>query len=280
MLNALTIDVEEWFCVSNFETVIARSEWDRLESRVEASTETILDLLDKHGVKATFFVLGWLAEHHPELIREIAQRGHEIGAHGYEHRLVYRLSPGEFEEDLRRCVTVLSGIGAACSGYRAPSFSIRSDMTWAWRILREQGFRYDSSVFPVTHDRYGEPDAPRFPFTIRSGNDEMIEFPLSTVRTFGRNFPVAGGGYLRLFPHGVTRWALRRINAEGHPAVVYLHPWEFDPQHPTPSASRLALLRHRVGIRSVPDKLDRLLSEFRFGPMEHVLRETPVVPAP
>lgn len=275
MLNALTIDVEEWFCVSNFAGLIARDDWARQESRLEAPTRRILDLLDRHSVKATFFVLGWIAEHHPRLIREIHDRGHEIGSHGYEHRLVYDLTPGEFRADLAKSLAILrETAGAACRGYRAPSFSLRREMGWAWDALHEAGIRYDSSIFPVLHDRYGEPDAPRFPFAIRSNGGEILEFPPSTVTAFARNLPVAGGGYFRLYPLAVTRWALRSINREGYPAVVYLHPWEFDPDHPAPRASRLTVLRHRVGLRTVARKLDRLLSELPFGSMTEVIERT------
>ncbi len=280
MLNALTIDVEEWFCVSNFDGVIRREEWADQESRLEAPIRTILDLLDRHGVKATFFVLGWIAERHRGLIREIHDRGHEVGSHGYEHRLAHGLSPAEFREDLCRSIEVLArATGAECRGYRAPSFSLRREMSWAWDALYSAGIRYDSSIFPVLHDRYGEPDAPRFPFAIRSGEGQIVEFPLSTVTALSWNIPVAGGGYFRLYPLALTRWALKRINREGHPAVVYLHPWEFDPDHPTPRASRAAVLRHRIGLRSVLPRLDRLLGDLRFGPMGEIVASLNVVPA-
>lgn len=271
-LNALTIDVEEWFCVHNFGSVIPRDDWPRLESRIERQMHTILDLLDSHSVKATFFILGWIAERHPRLVREVAERGHEIASHGHEHKLAYDQSPAEFRDDLRRSLeTIGEASGARCQGYRAPSFSLRGGMREAWETLCESGIRYDSSIFPVSHDRYGDPDAPRFPYTIESGGSTIVEYPLSTVRAFGRNLPVAGGGYFRLYPLAFTRWSVKRINRAGHGAVVYLHPWEFDPDHPTPRASRLKILRHRVGLRSVTHKLSRLLEEFRFAPMRSVL---------
>ncbi|MEM7396979.1 MAG: XrtA system polysaccharide deacetylase, partial [Verrucomicrobiota bacterium] len=244
MLNAFSIDLEEWFCVSNFEGVIQREDWPNLESRVVDSTVQLLDLLDRHSVKATFFILGWVAERHPDLIRSVAMRGHEIASHGFGHQLVYSLSPEEFEADMKQSLAVIKEItGADCKGYRAPSFSLRRDMDWAWSILRDHGIEYDSSIFPVVHDRYGEPDAPRFPFVM---DEAFKEFPMSTVSGFGKNLPVAGGGYLRLYPYAVTRWAIRRINREGHPAVVYMHPWEVDPGQPRPAVSRLKLLRHRI----------------------------------
>lgn len=268
MRNVLTIDVEEWFCVSNFAGVIRPEDWPSLESRVEIQTERILGILDRHGVRATFFLLGWVAERHPGLVRTLASRGHEIATHGYNHELVYQMEPARFQEDLARSVKLIQEIaGIRCRGYRAPSFSIRRDMTWAWEILAKQGIEYDSSIFPVVHDRYGEPDAPRTTFQIAACGKSIREIPLSTVRLAERNLPVAGGGYLRLFPYSFTRWAIRRLNREGIPAIVYFHPWEIDPGQPQPKVSRLRLWRHRVGLNHFARKLDRLLDDFAFGPM-------------
>ena len=268
MRNVLTIDVEEWFCVSNFAGAIRPEDWPSLESRVENQTERILGILDRHGVRATFFLLGWVAERHPGLVRTLASRGHEIATHGYNHELVYQMEPARFQEDLSRSVKLIQEIaGIRCRGYRAPSFSIRRDMRWAWEILAKQGIEYDSSIFPVVHDRYGEPDAPRTPFQITACGKSIREIPLSTVRLAGRNLPVAGGGYLRLFPYSFTRWAIRRLNREGIPAIVYFHPWEIDPGQPRPKVSRLRLWRHRVGLDHFARKLDRLLDDFAFGPM-------------
>ena len=272
VLNAFTIDLEEWFCVSNFEGVIKPEEWPNLESRVEDSTNAIIELLDRHQVKATFFVLAWVAERHPDLIRSISDRGHEIATHGYGHRLVYELTPSTFDEDIERSLSVIREItGKSCIGYRAPSFSLRRDMDWAWEVLNRHGIQYDSSIFPVVHDRYGEPDAPRFPFEFRSGEHCCKEFPMSTVTRWGKNLPVAGGGYLRLYPYWLTRWAIRKINHEGHPAMVYIHPWEVDPQQPRPAVSKLKLMRHRIGMSTVMRKLEKLLQDFSFGPACHVL---------
>ncbi len=268
-INVLTVDLEEWFCASAFDGVISRDAWPQLESRVERPTRQLLEIFDRHSVKATFFVLGWVAERHPALIAAVAERGHEIASHGHGHCLISRQSPAEFHDDVAGSLRVLRQItGRPCHGYRAPSFSLRRDMVWAWRILAELGIRYDSSIFPVVHDRYGDPGAPRFLHRIRSDRGEIVEFPLSTLTARGRNLPVGGGGYLRLYPLRVSRWAIRRINREGHPAVVYVHPWELDPQQPRPRAPWSTLLRHRVGIDSVRRKLDALLSEFRFGPMQ------------
>jgi polysaccharide deacetylase family protein (PEP-CTERM system associated) len=273
MVNALTIDLEEWFCVSNFEHAIRRADWPSLESRVEESTERILALLERRGTAATFFVLGWVAERHPRLIARLAEGGHEIACHGYHHELVYDLTPERFAADLSHALRVIEqASGARCRGYRAPSFSLRRNMDWAWRLLAEAGFRYDSSVYPVAHDRYGEPDAPRFPHAVSRDGTTLVEFPPSTLRLGARNLAVAGGGWFRLYPLALTRWAIRRINAERQPAVVYLHPWEFDPDQPVPAVSRRVRWRHRVGLASVPHKLDRLLDEFRFDTMARVLQ--------
>lgn len=272
MLNAFTIDLEEWFCVSNFEDAIPRAQWPQQESRVQHSTCTLLDLLDKHDVKATFFILGWVAERHPELIRDIADRGHETASHGYAHQLVYSIDAKAFREDIERSVEIISALtGRPCGGYRAPSFSIRRNMDWAWEVLQNANIEYDSSIFPIRHDRYGQPDAPRSPFVIKTPENYLLECPMSTLRLMGQNFPVAGGGYLRLYPYWFTRWAVARLNREGLPAIVYIHPWEIDPEQPKPPASRLKLWRHRVGMRGLVGKLDRLLGEFEFGPMRRVI---------
>jgi polysaccharide deacetylase family protein (PEP-CTERM system associated) len=272
MSHVFSIDLEEWFCVSNFESVISPADWSGLESRVEESTDRILAILDRHDVRATFFVLGWVAERNPGLIRRIADRGHELASHGYAHRLVYEQSPAEFREDLERSLAVLQdATGVRCVGYRAPSFSLRRDLAWAWETLADNGILYDSSVFPVRHDRYGEPDAPRTPYRIRVGDREIVEFPPSTVRLFGKNLPVAGGGYFRLYPAAITRWAVSALENEGATAVVYLHPWEFDPGHPKPEVSRSRLIRHRIGLTSVTRKLEDLFGRFRFGTMRDAL---------
>jgi len=272
MLNALTIDLEEWFCVSNFEKIIRREDWDSLESRIEMQTEQILELLNRLEVKATFFILGWVAERHPTLIRRVAEAGHEIACHGYAHRLIYDMSPDEFRDDLRRGLDVIGETsGQICRGYRATSFSIRRDMQWTWDVLHENGITYDSSIFPVLHHRYGEPDAPRDIFEIETATGTLLELPLPTIRLKGRNLPVAGGGYLRLYPLALTTWAIRRINREGISAIIYIHPWEVDPDQPKPDVSKLVLTRHRIGMGTVLRKMERLMNSFEFSTVAEVL---------
>lgn len=280
MQNALTIDVEEHFQVHNLESAVSRSDWDDHESRVEANVGRILDLLDRHRTKATFFVLGWVAERHPCLVASIASRGHEVASHGYEHRLVYSQTREEFEADLKRSIAILEdGLSRVdtpaypqLQGYRAPSFSITQAVPWALDAIRDAGFRYDSSIMPASgHDRYGMKDVSRFAHALSNG---LIECPVSTVRCLGRNWPAAGGGYFRLFPKMLTCWAIRRINREGHPAIVYLHPWELDPQQPRiygPSA--WLRFRHYVNLDKTAQRLDELLGRFSFGPMSDILAD-------
>ena len=271
MLNALSFDVEDYYHVQGFAQVIRRSQWEGLPSRIIRNTSGILRLLDEHNVRATFFVLGWVAERYPGLVRDIASAGHEVASHGYCHELIYQQTQEEFARDLQRS---LQAIRNACPdvqvlGYRAPSFSITRASQWALGVLSDLGFRYDSSIFPVgMHDRYGVPDAPRFAHRL---TDRLCEFPASTVRLFGRNWPVAGGGYFRLYPLTVTKMAIRRLNREGHPAIVYLHPWEFDPEQPkVHQASRFARFRHYVNLHRTEERLKTLLKQFSFGPIREV----------
>lgn len=273
MLNALTVDVEEYFHAHAYEKAIAPADWGRLPSRVEDNVRRLLELFAETGARATFFVLGWVAERHPGLVREIADLGHELATHGYAHRLVYRQTRDEFARDLERSLgAIRTATGADVAGYRAPSFSITGDVLWALDVLREQGMRYDSSILPVTSTgrlkagkRQGLEGASRFATRLAAG---LWEFPVSTVRLANRNWPVAGGGYLRLLPLWLTRRAIGRINAEGQPAVVYLHPWEIDRDEPSvPGVDRLAQLRHRVNVHRTEARLRALLAERPFGPM-------------
>jgi polysaccharide deacetylase family protein (PEP-CTERM system associated) len=282
MLNALTIDVEEYFQAHAYERVVDPATWDRFPNRVVGNTRRLLALLAEHRVRATFFVLGWVADRHPELVRDIVAAGHEVGSHGYAHRLLYRQTRDEFAADLARSLAAIRGAagpGTDVLGYRAPAFSLTNDSLWALPVLREQGLRYDSSLLPVDGagggtsrlrggKRYGVRGASRF---ASRGENGLWEFPVSTVRVAGRTLPVAGGGFLRLLPLWLTRRALRRIHAEGQPAVVYLHPWEIDPDEPPIAGTpALARFRHRVNVGRTESRLRRLLRELRFAPLREV----------
>ncbi len=336
IVNVLSIDLEDYYMVSAFETVVKREDWSKYESRIERNTYRILEILSAAeppsqerpnrpdrpnrldgpdrpdrpkrpdrplttGIRATFFCLGWIAEKYPALIKEIDRQGHEVSSHGYDHRLIYDMSPEEFREDARRSKNVLEGItGKEVIGYRAPSCSITAKSLWAFRILAEEGYRYDSSIFPIHHDRYGIPAAPRFPFVINLVDGEVpdlgrssdlkyftaykpsetfekghriIEFPLSTVKFFGFNAPVSGGGYMRLLPYALIRRGLERINdSEKHAFVIYIHPWELDPGQPRfENLSVLSKFRHYINLDSKAGKLRRLLSDFTLSSMKNVI---------
>ncbi len=275
-LNAFTVDVEDFFQVAAFEPIIERSRWDSFDRRVEENTRRVLALLDRHGVRATMFVLGWVAERAPELVREMARAGHEIAVHSYDHKRVTELTPEEFREDVRRTKGLLEEIaGVEVRGYRAPTYSIVEETLWAVDVLLEEGFLYDSSIFPIRHDRYGIPDAPRFPWVVtRNGDTELIEFPISTLRLFGMNLPFTGGGYLRLFPAGLGRWGLRRLNrVEGQPGIVYVHPWELDPEQPRQPVGWFTRWRHYRNLERTEERLEEMLETFRFGTVLDVLQE-------
>jgi polysaccharide deacetylase family protein (PEP-CTERM system associated) len=265
--SVFSIDVEDYFHDETFTGVISRESWDGYPCRVERNTRKLLDLLNLYDVKGTFFILGWVAERYPRLVQEIASYKHEIACHSYWHRLVYRLSPEEFREDtLRAKDTLEQTIGEAVYGYRAPTYSITRKSLWAFDILAESGFKYDSSVFPIHHDRYGIPDAPRMPFTIRTNSGPIVEFPGSTFRVLGtNNLPVGGGGYLRLFPFWYTQFGVRRLLREGLPLIVYTHPWEVDPEQPRVAAGRLQSLRHYTNLGSTYERLKALLTNGGFG---------------
>lgn len=272
VLNAFTVDVEDYFQVSAFENVIHRDEWPRMPSRVEASTDRLLDLLERRGVKGTFFVLGWTAEQFPSLVRRIASAGHELACHSFWHRLIYRQSRDEFRADLRRSKqTIEDQAGQAVVAYRAPSFSITSRSMWAIDVLVEEGFEIDSSIFPTVHDRYGVPNADVRPHAISTPAGSIWEFPLAVQRVGRFSVPISGGGYFRLFPFHFSRLCLENVNRGGRPFAFYIHPWEVDPQQPRiRGASRLSRFRHYVNLSSTERKLDRLLSVFRFGTISDV----------
>jgi len=266
--NYLTVDVEDYYQVSAFEPLVGLTKWDQYSSRVVKNTRTILRALDRHHAKATFFVLGWTGERYPDVVREIMAKGHPIGCHSYQHRLIYTLSPNEFREDTRRAKDVLEEItGKPILGYRAPSYSITRQSLWAYGILEDLGFEFSSSVFPIYHDRYGMPGAPRFKFKV-PGHD-IIEYPISTARFLGRNIPVSGGGYFRIFPYQFTKTALLRINKrENHPFVFFIHPWEIDPEQPKMKhAGPLSRFRHYTNLSKTKERFEKLLNDFQFIPI-------------
>jgi polysaccharide deacetylase family protein (PEP-CTERM system associated) len=280
MINALTFDVEEYFHAEAFARVVRPEEWPSLESRVVGATERLLDVLDETGTSATFFVLGWVAERHRGLVRAIQTRGHEVASHGYGHQMITRLNRAQFAEDVRRGKAAIEdATGTAVIGYRAPTFSVVRATLWSLEVLAEAGFRYDSSIFPIVHDRYGIPDAVRFPHRVAAGPGvEIGEFPLSTVAWLGWRFPVAGGGYLRLLPYAFTQRAVRHVNErEGQPAIVYLHPWEIDPAQPRLPVGWATRLRHSVNTQTTESKIRRLVRDFRFAPVRDVLTESGVL---
>lgn len=264
--SVISVDVEDYFHVEAFSDVVDRSAWSSYTSRVEANTLRILELLDELGIEGTFFVLGWVADRFPGLVREIARRGHELACHSYWHRLIYRLSREEFREDALRAKDVIEqAAGQAVVGYRAPSFSITAASLWALEVLAEAGFEYDSSVFPIRHDTYGIPDGPRHPARIDTPAGPILEFPMTTFRWGSRqNLPVGGGGYLRLMPFWYTRLGVRRAAGDGVPLIVYVHPWEIDPDQPRLPGRRRSMLRHYTNLSSMDSRLRRLLQLRRF----------------
>lgn len=291
--NYLTIDVEEYFQVSAFEGVSPSNTWDHCESRVERNTAKILDILQENEIRATFFVLGWVARRFPDLIRQISHQGHEVASHGYWHRRVVTQSRGDFREDICSSKKILEDLtGSAILGYRAPSYSIGLETLWAYDELREAGYLYDSSVFPIRHDLYGIPHWPRFPFYVvrdeqndwapegsRMNNPDrgparkMLEVPITTLRFWGRNVPIAGGGYFRLLPYAVTRWGLRRINTDDErPFVFYIHPWEFDPDQPRMAGAGLkSRFRHYLNLKKTEGRFRSLVKVFSFAPLREAL---------
>jgi polysaccharide deacetylase family protein (PEP-CTERM system associated) len=262
------VDVEDYYHVEAFARVIDRGTWPDYDSRVERNTRRILDLFDDHKVKGTFFILGWVAERYPNLVREITARGHEPACHSYWHRLIYKLTPDEFREDTRRAKDLIEQAGGErIYGYRAPSFSITGRSAWALDILAELGFTYDSSIFPVKHDVYGVPGAPRSPFRVETPFGPIIEFPMATFRfkASGPNMPVAGGGYLRMLPYWYTKAGINRAWREGLPVVSYIHPWEIDPDQPRLNAPFKSRLRHYSNLKKTEGRLRQLLTLDQFS---------------
>ena len=272
--NAITVDVEDYFHVSAFAKCIDQRDWGTYRLRVEDNTHRILDLFDEFSVKGTFFILGWVAERAPELVKQISSRGHEVACHGYSHQLVYNQAQGVFREETFRAKQILEEITqTSVRGYRAASYSITEKSLWALDVLVEAGFEYDSSIFPVIHDRYGIPNAREYPHLLKtiSGN-YITEFPLSTAKLFIWRLPVAGGGYFRLYPYVLTKAGLSQINRKHHPFIFYLHPWELDPDQPRISASWLSRFRHYNNLDKCETRLRNLLSDFQFVTVWDVLK--------
>ncbi len=278
--NALTIDVEDYFQVSAFAPHIARGDWERRECRIERNVERILAMLERHDTKATFFTLGWIAERYPALVRSIVAGGHELASHGYGHQRVNELSPAEFCADIERAKAILEDIGAtAVQGYRAPSFSIDASNLWAFDCLARAGYRYSSSIYPIRHDHYGMPDAPRFAHRANAG---LIEIPATTLRVLNHNLPSSGGGYFRLLPYALSRWMLQRVNkADGEAAVFYFHPWEIDVTQPRVEGIGVKTrIRHYLNLDRMEARLERLLADFEWGRMDAIFlgRDCQAVP--
>jgi polysaccharide deacetylase family protein (PEP-CTERM system associated) len=273
--------VEDYYHVSGFADRIAPRDWDSHESRVVSNTHRVLELLAEFGVRGTFFILGWVADRFPQLIRDIQQAGHELGCHSYWHRLVYRMTPDEFREDLRRAGRTIEDLsGAPVTAYRAPSFSIVEKSLWALDILIEEGFGHDSSIFPIYHDRYGMPGAEHFPHRIERPAGALVEFPPSVYRMAKLNAPVGGGGYFRLYPAWLSEHCLSRINRGHHqPFMFYIHPWEFDPDQPRLPGSRRSRFRHYLNLSKTAPRTRRLLQRFRFGTMTEALASLNHAPA-
>jgi polysaccharide deacetylase family protein (PEP-CTERM system associated) len=278
--NALTVDVEEYFQVAAFERTIAREQWEHADSRVDFSTGRVLDLFAERGVKATFFVLGWIAERHPALVRRIVADGHELASHGYDHTRLHQFTAEQFRADVVRTKGILEDLGGVqVRGYRAPSYSINGRNLWALDVLLETGHVYSSSIYPIRHDLYGMPEAPRFPF--RFHPDGILEIPVTTVSLAGRNFPCGGGGYFRLLPYGLFRWALRRVNdADRRPGLFYFHPWEVDPRQPRVAGAPLkSRFRHYLNLDSMHGRLGELLADFSWDRMDRVFLGDAAPPA-
>ena len=282
MLNAFTVDVEDYFQVAALASAVDRDSWGQRESRVERNTGVLLDILAEQQIRGTFFVLGWIAERHPGLIKRIAAERHEIACHGFSHQLIYTQTPAQFREETARSKRILEDlVGAAVLGYRAASFSITRQSLWALDVLIDLGFHYDSSVFPIRHDRYGIPGAdPRPALLAAPSGRTLVEFPMSAARFAGVAVPVSGGGYFRLLPYAVTRAGLRQINDRfGRPFTFYLHPWEIDPGQPRVQVGWLSRFRHYTNLHRCESRLRRLLREFRFGAMREVLQGLGLAPS-
>jgi len=276
VVNAMSIDVEDYFHVSVFDGLVPRNKWDGMESRVHRNTMRLLEIFAEYQVRSTFFVLGWVGERHRDLVAAIAAQGHEIASHGYAHRLIYDQTPTAFRDDVRKAKQILEDAsGRPVVGYRAPSYSITPRSLWALDVLADEGYQYDSSIFPIRHDRYGIPVSARQPYRIRRGGHSLVEVPGSTTRLGPLNLPVAGGGYFRLLPYWWTRWGIARVNRiEKRPAIFYLHPWEIDPGQPRLQAGRLSRFRHYRNLDQTEARLRQLLTDFKFDAIDTVVAHT------
>jgi polysaccharide deacetylase family protein (PEP-CTERM system associated) len=270
MQNILSFDIEEHFQVSGLASAISRDDWDRHSSRVENNTDTILAILGRHQTKATFFVLGWIAQRHAGLIKKIVAAGHEIASHGFEHKLIYDMTPDEFAKDVKESLKIIEDIaGIKVQGFRAPSFSLSARDIEKFQILADLGIIYDSSLFPMKHFRYGDATTvPLAPFDIKNnGRTILKEYPMTVVDFMGKRIPAGGGGYFRLYPDFFIKRNFQKVNAEGRPVIVYLHPWEFDPGQPRAKGAGFGnTFRHYYNLKKTANKLDRLLASFQFGP--------------
>jgi polysaccharide deacetylase family protein (PEP-CTERM system associated) len=275
------VDVEDYFQVEGFANAVDRDSWEGFRTRVGGSTSLLLEMLAQHKVRATFFVLGWVARKHPEIVKQIAASGHEVASHGMSHRLIYTQTPAEFRRETRDAKALLEDLAQTpVTGYRAATYSITRRSLWALDILCEEGFRYDSSIFPMRHDRYGIPDAEQRPHVLTTpSGGRLVEFPISVLRYGGAKIPVAGGGYFRLFPYRFTRWALRKLNAQQQEFVFYVHPWEVDPEQPRiEDAAALSRFRHYLNLDRCAARLGRLLRDFEFDTMRSVLAQRNLLP--
>jgi polysaccharide deacetylase family protein (PEP-CTERM system associated) len=276
MKNAMSVDVEDYFQVSAFAPHIRREDWDSLPCRVERNVDVILGLLDEADAKATFFTLGWIAERYPQVVRRIVEGGHELASHGYGHQRVSDLTPEQFRDDITRAKRILEALGGvAVRGYRAPSFSINQKNWWAVEELENAGYVYSSSIYPVKHDHYGMPDAPRFP-NYPNGAGGILELPPTTLELMGRNLPAAGGGWFRLLPYSMSRWMLRRVNTQDQaPCMFYFHPWEIDAEQPRqPGLSAKTRFRHYVNLQRMPGRMQKLLNDFEWDRVDRVFLPT------
>lgn len=276
VLNAMTVDVEDYFQVSAFEKYIDRSEWDNLACRVENNTERLLDLFDQHNVKITFFMLGWVAERYPELIKKIVNKGHELASHGYSHVRVTEQTPQQFREDVIKTKKMLEDIsGQEVKGYRAASYSIGASNLWALQELQDAGHVYSSSIYPIKHDLYGMPEAPRFAF-YPNGDGGLLEIPVTTVELGNKKLPCGGGGYFRFFPYALSRWAMRRVNQhDGQSCIFYFHPWEIDPAQPRQNGINVKTrFRHYLNLDKMYSRLECLLKDFKWDRMDKIFLDS------